>query len=158
MTNPNDDVIAEFRANSGSVTQAMGGVLAPLDLVLLHHRGRRSGKPYITPLAYMTYHDDYLLLGSSAGAPTEPQWVKNIENATELTVEIGTLTTTMTPAVLRDGPQRDQLYAAARDHWPFVPGYEQQTSRPFPVIRLTPRQHPQNGEPPRPGNQPGVDD
>jgi hypothetical protein len=45
-------------------------------------------------------------------------------------------TTTMTPAVLRDGPQPDQLSAAARDHWPFVPGYEQQTSRPFPVIRL----------------------
>ena len=48
MTNPNDDVIAEFRANSGSVTQAMGGALAHLDLALLHHRGRRSGKPYIT--------------------------------------------------------------------------------------------------------------
>lgn len=39
MTNPNDDVIAEFRANAGSVTQAMGGALAQLQLVLLHHPG-----------------------------------------------------------------------------------------------------------------------
>jgi hypothetical protein len=37
-------------------------------------------------------------------------------------VEVGTRTTMMIPAVLRDGAQRDRLYAAARDHWPFVPG------------------------------------
>jgi deazaflavin-dependent oxidoreductase (nitroreductase family) len=138
MTNPNDDVIAEFRANSGSVTQAMGGVLAHLELVLLHHLGRRSGKAYITPVAYMAYEDDYLLLGSFGGAATEPQWVENVDNATELTVEVGTRTRTMTPTVLRDGPQRDRLYEAAREHWPFVLDYEQQTSRPFPVVRLTP--------------------
>ncbi len=52
MTNPNDAVIAEFRANSGSVTQAMGGALAGLDLALLHHRGRHSGQAYITPVVY----------------------------------------------------------------------------------------------------------
>ena len=138
MTNPNDDVIAEFRANSGSVTQAMGGALAHLELLLLHHPGRSSGKAYITPVAYMAYEDDYLLLGSFAGAATEPRWVENAEQATELTVEVGTRTRTMTPTVLRAGPQRDQLYEAARAHWPFVLGYEHKTSRPFPVIRLTP--------------------
>jgi hypothetical protein len=47
----------------------------------------------------MTYSGDYLLLGSSGGAATEPQWVQNVENATELTVEMGTRTTTMTSAV-----------------------------------------------------------
>jgi hypothetical protein len=57
MTNPNDDVIAEFRANSGSVTQAMGGAPAGLDLVLLHHRGRMSGQPCTTPVAAMAYED-----------------------------------------------------------------------------------------------------
>ena len=86
----------------------------------------------------MAYGDDRLLLGSFGGAATEPRWVQNVENATELTVEVGTRTRTMTPMVLRDGPQRDQLYEAARAHWPFVLGYEQQTSRAFPVVRLTP--------------------
>lgn len=138
MTNPNDDVIAEFRAGSGSVTQAMGGALAGLELVLLHHSGRSSGKEYITPLAYMNHEGDYLLLGSFAGAATEPQWVANVENATEVTVETGTLTKTMTCSVLRDGTERDRLYEAAREHWPFVAYYEQQTDRHFPVIRLTP--------------------
>jgi deazaflavin-dependent oxidoreductase (nitroreductase family) len=138
MTNPNDDVITEFRAHSGSVTQAMGGALANLELVLLHHRGRRSGTAYTTPVAYMAYDGGYLLLGSFASAATEPRWVSNVENAAELTVELGTGTKTMTPEVLRNGPERDRLYKVAREHWPFVLNYEQKTIRPFPVIRLTP--------------------
>src|ERR1700710_2556638 len=108
MTDPNREVIAEFRVNSGSVTRAMGGALAHLDLLLLHHRGRRSGKAYTTPVSYLPYQDGYLLLGSFAGAPTEPQWVENLENATELTVEVGTRSRAMTPTVLRSGPQRDR--------------------------------------------------
>jgi deazaflavin-dependent oxidoreductase (nitroreductase family) len=141
MTNPNDDVIAEFRANSGAVTQAMGGALAGLELVLIHHRGRHSGQEYTTPVAYMSYEDDYLLLGSFAGASTEPRWVGNVEDATQLIIEVGTRTRAMTATVLRAGPQRDRLYQAARDHWPFVLEYEKKTPRPFPVIRLAPLAH-----------------
>jgi deazaflavin-dependent oxidoreductase (nitroreductase family) len=137
MTSPNDAVITEFRANAGSVTQAMGGALAGLDLVLLHHRGRQSGKPYVTPVSGMAYSGGYLLLGSFAGADTEPQWVRNVEDATEVTVETPDRTAAMKAEVLRDGPERDRLYQAAREYWPFVLGYEQQTARPFPVIRLT---------------------
>jgi deazaflavin-dependent oxidoreductase (nitroreductase family) len=140
--NANDDVIAEFRANSGAVTQAMGGALAGLELLLLHHRGRHSGNKYVAPLAYMAYEDDYLLLGSFGGAQTEPHWVQNVEGATELHVEVGSRVRTMTPTVLRTGQQRDRLYQAAREHWPFVLDYEKQTPRPFPVIRLAPLAHP----------------
>jgi deazaflavin-dependent oxidoreductase (nitroreductase family) len=138
MTNPNDEVVAEFRANSGTVTHAMNGNLAQLELLLLHHVGRRSGTKHVAPVSYMAHGDDYLLLGSFAGAAKEPQWVGNVENAAQVTVEMGTRSRTMLPTVLRDGPQRDSLYQAARCHWPFVEEYEKQTSRPFPVIRLAP--------------------
>jgi deazaflavin-dependent oxidoreductase (nitroreductase family) len=118
------------------MTQAMGGNLAHLELLLLHHTGRRSGKPHIVPVSYMAYEDDYLLLGSFAGAATEPQWVANVEKVTEVTVEMGTRTRAMTPTVLRGGPQRDNLYQIASEHWAFLLAYEKQTSRLFPVIRL----------------------
>jgi deazaflavin-dependent oxidoreductase (nitroreductase family) len=147
MINPNGEVIAEFRANSGSVTQAMGGALAHLDLLLLHHRGRRSGKAYTTPVSYMPYEDGYLLLGSYAGAATEPQWVANSENTAELTVEVGARSRTMAPTVLRDGPKRDRLYEIACEHWPFVIDYEKKTSRPFPVVQLTPLTETRDGTP-----------
>ena len=137
-TNPNAEVIAEFRANSGSVNHAMGGALAGLELILLHHVGRHSGREYITPVSYMADGSGYLALGSFAGAAAEPQWVVNVEHATELRVEFGDRTETVIPTVLRDGPERDRLYGIARDHWPFVLYYEQQTTRPFPVVLLTP--------------------
>jgi deazaflavin-dependent oxidoreductase (nitroreductase family) len=90
--NLNDDVVTEFRANSGTVTRAMGGALAHLDLALLHHTGRRSGKSYVVPVSYMSDEHAYLMIGSFAGAATEPQWVANLEGASEVTVEIGTRT------------------------------------------------------------------
>jgi deazaflavin-dependent oxidoreductase (nitroreductase family) len=138
MTNLNDDVVAEFRANAGTVTHARDGNLAQLQLLLLHHVGRRSGNEHIAPVSYMAHEDDYLLLGSFAGADKEPQWVGNLENAAQVTVEVGTRSRTMAPTVLRDGPKRDLLYQATRDHWPFVAAYEALTSRRFPVIQLTP--------------------
>jgi deazaflavin-dependent oxidoreductase (nitroreductase family) len=145
MSNPNSEVIAEFRGNSGYVTRAMGGALAHLRLLVLHHVGRRSGKAYTTPLAYMPYEGGYLLLGSFAGAEHEPHWVGNIEHATEIRVEVGTRTRTMRPKVLRDGLRRDRLYDIAREHWPFVLDYETKTPRPFPVVELTPLDQPMDG-------------
>jgi hypothetical protein len=68
----------------------------------------------------MAHGDDYLLLRSFAGAAKEPQGVGNVENAAQVTVEMGTRSRTMSPTVLRDGPQRDSLYQAARGHRPFV--------------------------------------
>jgi len=138
MTNPNEVVIAEFRANSGVVTQSMGGVLADLELALLHHSGRSSGNAYVAPVAYMPDQDGYLMVGSFAGAAKEPNWVANIEDASEVTVEIGTRKMSMIPTVLRNGPERDALYQAAREHWPFLLSYETQTTRSFPVVRLAP--------------------
>jgi F420H(2)-dependent quinone reductase len=41
----NAKTIAEFRANEGRV----GGPSAGAPLVLLHHRGRKSGREYVTP-------------------------------------------------------------------------------------------------------------
>ena len=45
----NDSVIAEFRANEGRV----GGTFEGAPLVLVHHRGRKSGREYVTPMMYL---------------------------------------------------------------------------------------------------------
>jgi deazaflavin-dependent oxidoreductase (nitroreductase family) len=120
------------------VTRAIGSALAHLDLLLLHHRGRRTGRAYTTPMAYMAYRDGYLVLGSFAGSAIEPQWVDNLEPGIGVEVEVGTRLRTMTPTVLRLGAERDRLYEIAREHWPFVLDYEKKTCRPFPVVRLSP--------------------
>jgi deazaflavin-dependent oxidoreductase (nitroreductase family) len=135
----NTTVIAEFRANGGKVTEAGGGVLSELDLAIVHHIGRRSGKQYLTPVSYMTFEGDFLLIGSYAGSPVEPQWVANVEAMAELELEFGDRTVRVIPAVLREGTEWERLYAAAVAHWPFVAeDYARKTTRAFPVIRLTP--------------------
>ena len=42
----NDKIIAEFRANEGRV----GGNFEGAPVVLVHHRGRKSGRDYVTPI------------------------------------------------------------------------------------------------------------
>ncbi|MFC0112480.1 nitroreductase family deazaflavin-dependent oxidoreductase [Kibdelosporangium aridum] len=138
MDNPNEAVIAEFRANSGVVVEAAGGAVKDLDLVILHHVGRKSGKTYQTPVSYMDHEGSYLLVASYAGASTEPQWVANVAAMPALTVEFGTGTMSVTATVLREGAERDRLYAAAVAQWPFLRDYEARTDRRFPMVRLDP--------------------
>ena len=44
----NEKIIAEFRANEGRV----GGRFEGAPIVLLHHRGRKSGREYVNPTMY----------------------------------------------------------------------------------------------------------
>jgi deazaflavin-dependent oxidoreductase (nitroreductase family) len=90
------------------------------------------------PLPYLAHEDSYLLVGSAGGAPEEPAWVGNLAAMQEVTIEVGGRTLTATPAVLREGPERDRLYAALVDYWPDLREYETHTTRTFPVVRLDP--------------------
>jgi len=47
----NATTIAEFRANEGRV----GGNFAGAPMVLVHHRGRKSGREYVTPMMYLPH-------------------------------------------------------------------------------------------------------
>jgi hypothetical protein len=49
LNNWNEKVIAEFRANEGRV----GGNFEGAPIALVHHRGRNSGREYITPMMYL---------------------------------------------------------------------------------------------------------
>jgi len=47
----NAKTIAEFRANEGRV----GGVFEGAPIALLHHRGRKSGRQYVSPVMYLPH-------------------------------------------------------------------------------------------------------
>lgn len=53
------------------------------------------------------------MIGSKGGAPTDPDWVRNLEADPEATIEVGTETIPVRAAqILREGPEWDRLYAA----------------------------------------------
>ena len=134
MASWNDTVIEEFRSNHGVV----GGPFEGKTLVLLHTTGRRSGTGYVTPLVAASDGDDYVICGSLGGAPTDPQWVGNLEAGPgTTTVEIGDRTIEVDYTVVRPGhAEWERLYGIWRTYWPAAADYEKNTDRKFPVVRL----------------------
>jgi deazaflavin-dependent oxidoreductase (nitroreductase family) len=136
MTELDDQVIAEFRANAGVVTDAMDGHFKDIHLLLLHHTGRSSGARYVTPLLYVEDGDRYILVGSNGGNVKEPAWVANVAAVTDVLIEVGERSLRAKPTLVREGPERDRLFAAAVSYWPAILQYQAHTTRPFPLIVL----------------------
>lgn len=133
----NDRIITEFRENEGRV----GGPFEGAPMVLVHHRGRRSGREFVTPMMYMPDEqnpDDVVyVFGSKAGAPTNPDWYYNLTAAGEATVERGGSTYPVTVAEVT-GDRRDSIYAEQARRYPGFAEYEEKTSgiRTIPVLAL----------------------
>lgn len=132
----NDGVIAEFRANQGKV----GGNFEGAPMVLVHHRGQRSGKEYVNPMMYLPDEQDddvIYVFASKAGAPTHPDWYRNLVAAGEGSVEKGTETYRVT---VRDveGDDRDRIYREQARRYPGFAEYAEKTEgvRTIPVLEL----------------------
>jgi deazaflavin-dependent oxidoreductase (nitroreductase family) len=137
MPNPNAEwnakTIAEFRANEGRVGTSQ--------TVLVHHRGRKSGREYVNPLAYMADDDDpktIYIFASRAGGPKNPDWYYNLIAAGEATVEVGTETYQVSVRELT-GPDRDRIYAQQASRVSVFADYERKAAgiRKIPVLALT---------------------
>lgn len=128
----NGQVIEEFRANSGTV----GGQLAGMPLLLLHHVGAKTGQERVNPLAYQRVGDTYAIFASKAGAPTNPDWYHNLRANPSVTVEVGSESF---PAVARvaGGEERDRIWGAQKAAFPNFAEYEQTAGgRTIPVVIL----------------------
>jgi deazaflavin-dependent oxidoreductase (nitroreductase family) len=134
MSDFNTQVIEEFRANRGIV----GGHFEGAHVALVHTVGRRSGNKVIKPLLYLPHGDAMVLVGSAGGAQKDPLWVRNLEEMDQVTVEVGERVVTTRPTVLRDGPERDELYPKYVQYWPDLLQYQKNTDRLFPLVRLDP--------------------
>lgn len=129
----NQSIIKEFRENGGKV----GGPFEGATLLILTTVGAKSGKTRENPLAYIKDGDDYIIIASWAGAPTNPPWYYNLLAYPEVTVEAGTERFTAKAQVLEE-PKRSELYAKMEKMMPPFTEYRNKTSRKIPVIALTP--------------------
>ncbi len=82
----NKNIVEEFRANAGVV----GGPFEGRPLLLLHTTGAKSGEPRLAPLAYFHVDGKLIIIGSKAGADTNPDWVHNLRANPRAHIEIGT--------------------------------------------------------------------
>ena len=135
----NAKTIAEFRANEGRV----GGTFEGAPLILLHHRGRTSGREYVTPMMYLphdTEPDIMYVFASKAGAPTNPDWYRNLTAAGNGQCRSIAESDTYQVAVRElTGADRDRIYAEQARRYPGFAEYARQTAgvRIIPVLELT---------------------
>lgn len=127
----NRGVVEEFRANGGKV----GGQFEGGNLLLLHTTGAKSGKPRLTPLAYVTVEGKMLIVGSYAGAPKDPAWVHNLRANPQVRIEVGGETYDATARELPAG-ERDATYPKLTELAPAFAEYQAKTSRVIPLFEL----------------------
>lgn len=133
MSTYNHGIIEEFRSNGGKV----GGPFEDMSLLLLTTRGRRTGQPRTSPVAYTSDGSRYVIAASKAGADDDPLWYLNLEADPRATVEVGDRTLTVR-AEVQTGAERDRLYAAHAERMPGFAEYEKKTTRTIPVVTLEP--------------------
>jgi deazaflavin-dependent oxidoreductase (nitroreductase family) len=126
----NRRVIDEFRANGGKVAEFEGR-----PLLLLHHKGAKTGTDRINPLVYLPVGDSFAVFGSKAGAPTNPDWYHNLIAHPGTKIEVGTETIPV-HARVAEGEERDRIWSEQKRINSNFANYEQKTTRPIPVVLL----------------------
>jgi len=133
MSDWNDKIIAEFRANGGQV----GGQFAGAPLLLLRTVGARSGEPRVHPMMYQKVDGGYAVFASKGGAPTNPDWYHNVLAQPRVQAEIGTDTVDLVARVAT-GEERARIWDAQKAAYPGFADYERKTTREIPVVVLEP--------------------
>jgi deazaflavin-dependent oxidoreductase (nitroreductase family) len=131
--NFNQMIIDEFRANGGVVTAPVGK-----PLLLLTTTGAKSGKSHLNPVTFLRDGDQWVIIASKAGQPSNPDWYYNLLANPEVNIELGSGERIKVKATqVTDEAERDRLYAEMVKINPGFAEYEKQTTRKIPVVRLT---------------------
>jgi deazaflavin-dependent oxidoreductase (nitroreductase family) len=134
MNDFNQTVIEEFRSNGGKTS----GELAGMPLLLLITVGAKSKQTRINPLAYTKDGDNYIIIASKGGAPTNPDWFHNIVANPEVTIEVGS-ERFQAHATIPEGAERDRLYDQMATQLPNFAEYQRNTTRRIPIVVLKPQ-------------------
>ena len=128
----NAHTIAEFRRNHGKV----GGPFQGAPLLLLRHRGARSGKLRINPVMYLKDGDRYIVFATKAGADTNPDWYFNLKAHPDIQIEVGDEIIDVRAEEI-EGPEHDGMYERQASLYPAFAEYRRRAKRIIPVIALT---------------------
>ena len=127
---------AIYKGTDGRVGHKMIGV----PCLLLRSTGRRSGQTRTNGLVYARDGDDYLVVASNGGADKAPGWLHNIRAKPDVEVQIGRSRQPATARVVEPSdPDYSRLWKIVNDNnRDRYDGYQKMTSRPIPVVAITP--------------------
>lgn len=127
---------ALYRRTDGAVGHRLIGVPS----LLLRTTGRRSGRQRTSVLTYARDGNDFVVVPSNDGQDVPPAWFLNLEADPSVEVQVARR---RFPArgrvVAHDDPDFGRLWALVnRNNHGRYDGYQKRTSRPIPVVVISP--------------------
>ena len=117
----------------GTTLREMG-----LPVVIVTHRGRKTGAVRKTPLMRVVDGKNYILVASQGGAPKNPQWDHNLKSDPNVEIRDETEVYSMRVREVEDPDERRRLWALAVQAYPPYQDYQERTGRVIPLFVAEP--------------------
>src|SRR5215471_10953351 len=126
--------VRRYQETSGEVGYLWNGV----PILLLSTTGRRSGQPRTNALIFGRDGDDYLVVASTGGAPTHPNWYLNLTAQAEAEIQVRGDHLKVSARTASD-EEKPRLWKIMTTDWPNYDVYQTRTERVIPLVVLSPR-------------------
>lgn len=128
---------ATYQRTRGWIGHRIPGMPSSL---MLHHVGARTGTPRTTTLSYANDGNDYLVVASNGGSDRNPGWLHNLKADPNVEINVGPRRFAVRAAVVGpDDPDHPRLWDLVNaNNSDRYRDYQDKTSRPIPVVRLSP--------------------
>ena len=134
--------VRAFRLTNGRIGSKWrigAGFRKPVPTLLLNHVGRKSGRPFTTPLLYLEDGRDLVIVASQGGLPKNPQWYPNLVAQPDVTVEVKGEGVRPVRARTAGPDERAALWPRLVELYADFASYASWTDREIPVVVLEPR-------------------
>jgi deazaflavin-dependent oxidoreductase (nitroreductase family) len=109
-----------------------------LPVIIVTHRGNKTGAIRKTPLMRVKDGANYILVGSVGGAPANPVWVYNLRANPAVEIRDLAAVQTMRAREVSDETERARLWKLAVAAFPPYEEYQAKTTRTIPVFVAEP--------------------
>ena len=130
------DQVALYESSGG--TEGITLLDTGLPVIIVTHRGNKTGAVRKTPLMRVKDGGGYVLVGSRGGAPTHPVWVHNLRTDPSVQIQDKTEVFSMRVREVQDADERARLWALAVEAFPPYDDYRNKTERLIPVFLAEP--------------------
>ena len=109
-----------------------------LPVIIVTNRGNKTGAIRKTPLMTVKDGDNYVLVASKGGAPSNPVWVYNLRADANVVIQDETAVYDMRVREVEEGAERARLWDIAVEAFPPYAEYQAKTSRLIPLFVAEP--------------------
>ena len=109
-----------------------------LPVIIVTHRGRKTGAIRKTPLMRVVDGNNYILVASQGGAPKHPLWYHNLKADPNVEIRDKSEVYAMRVREVIDSAERERLWKISVAAYPPYQDYQEKTERVIPIFVAEP--------------------